>query len=205
MYIAIVNYNMGNIRSVENAFRRLGAEVRVTRSPRIIDNAGALVLPGVGAFRDAYRNLEKINLIKVLEENIRKKLFLGICLGMQLLFEYSLEDGKSKGLDLLKGYVDRIPPQVKVPHIGWNQLKILKEGSRLFSGVKDGENFYFVHSYYVIPGDKNIISCNTDYGIRLTAGIECDNIYGLQFHPEKSSKSGLKILKNFWDMAREKG
>lgn len=205
MYIAIIDYGMGNIKSVENAFIKIGASVRVTDNPRIINNACALVLPGVGAIRDARMNLEKINMIDAIRVNIKQKLFLGICLGMQLLFEYSYEDGKNTGLGLLKGYVDKIPPDVKVPHIGWNQLKILKKDSKLFSGIKEGEYFYFVHSYHSIPEDKGIISCTTDYGTQqLTAGIEYDNIYGLQFHPEKSSSYGLKLLENFRNMAEEK-
>jgi len=203
MYIAIIDYNMGNIRSVENAFKKIGADIRVTSSSKDIANAGALVLPGVGAYRDAYKNLEEFNIIKAIKKNVEKKLFLGICLGMQLLFEFSLEDGKNKGLSLLKGYVDKIPPVVKVPHIGWNQLKILKTNSKLLSGVREGKSFYFVHSYYAVPEDKNIISCTTDYGIQLTAGVEYDNIYGLQFHPEKSSSNGLKILENFWNMVKK--
>jgi len=201
MYIAIVNYEMGNIRSVENAFKKIGADARVTAEKRVINNAGAVVLPGVGAFGDAYKNLKKMGLIETIKENIKKKHFLGICLGMQLLFEYSLEDGKNGGLEVLGGYVEKIPSLVKIPHIGWNRLKIVKEDSRLFSGMERDGHFYFVHSYYVVPEDKNIVNCTTDYGIELTAGIECGNIYGLQFHPEKSSIGGLRILENFWNMA----
>jgi glutamine amidotransferase len=204
MYIAVINYNMGNISSVKNAFRRIGANVRVTSNARVISNAKALVLPGVGAYKDAYKNLKKLNLIKVLKENIRKKIFLGICLGMQLLFEYSLENGKNKGLGILKGYVEKIPQVVKVPHIGWNQLKILKRNSKIFSGIKEGDNFYFDHSYYVIPGNKYVVSSITDYGIEIAASIEHDNIYGLQFHPEKSSAGGLRLLENFWNIVKEK-
>lgn len=205
MYIAVINYNMGNISSVKNAFRRIGADVRVTSNARVISNAKALVLPGVGAYKDAYKNLIKLNLIKVLKENVRKKVFLGICLGMQLLFEYSLENGKNKGLGILKGYVEKIPQVVKVPHIGWNQLKILKKNSKIFSGIKEGDNFYFDHSYYVIPGNKYVVSSITDYGIEIAASIEHDNIYGVQFHPEKSSTGGLRLLENFWNIVKEKG
>lgn len=204
MYIAVINYNMGNISSVENAFKRIGANVIVTSNSRVISNAKALVLPGVGAYKDAYKNLKKLNLIKVLKENMRKKVFLGICLGMQLLFEYSLEDGKNKGLGILKGYIEKIPPVVKVPHMGWNQLKILKRNSKIFSGIKEGDNFYFVHSYYVIPGNKYVVSSTTGYGIEIAAGIEQDNIYGVQFHPEKSSTGGLRLLENFWNIVKEK-
>ncbi len=203
MYIAIINYEMGNIRSVENAFKRLGADVRVTGSSGVINSAGAVVLPGVGAFGDAYKSLKKMNLIKTIKENISRKFFLGICLGMQLLFEYSLEDGKNTGLGILNGYVEKIPSLVKIPHVGWNRLKIIKEDSQLFSGMEKNEHFYFVHSYYAVPEDRNIINCTTDYGTQLTAGIECDNIYGLQFHPEKSSAGGLRILENFLNMVRK--
>jgi glutamine amidotransferase len=204
MYIAVINYNMGNISSVKNAFRSIGADVRVTSNARVISNAKALVLPGVGAYKDAYKNLIKLNLIKVLKENVRKKVFLGICLGMQLLFEYSLENGKNKGLGILKGYVEKIPQVVKVPHIGWNQLKILKRNSKMFFGIKEGDNFYFDHSYYVIPGNKYVVSSITDYGIEIAASIEHDNIYGFQFHPEKSSAGGLRLLENFWNIVKEK-
>ena len=124
MYIAIIDYNMGNISSVENAFKKVGADVKVTGNAKDINNAGALILPGVGAYRDAYKNLERLDIIETLKENIRKKIFLGICLGMQLLFEYSLEDGRNKGLGILEGSVEKIPSIVKVPHMGWNQLNI---------------------------------------------------------------------------------
>jgi len=202
VYIAIVNYKMGNISSVENAFKKIGADdVRVTCSPEVIDNAAAVVVPGVGAFRDAYRNLKEMKLIGTIKENIQKKPFLGICLGMQILFDYSLEDGKNAGLGVFGGYVEKIPSMVKIPHIGWNRLEVIKKGSRLFSGVGSDEYFYFVHSYYAVPENKDIISCTTDYGVQLTAGVEYNNIYGLQFHPEKSSLGGLKILKNFWNIA----
>lgn len=200
MFIAIIDYNMGNISSVNSALKRIGADVRVTNSVRVINDAEALVLPGVGGYRDAYRNLEKLKLIGVLKKNISKKIFLGICLGMQLLFEYSMENGKNEGFGIFKGSVEKIPPVVKVPHMGWNQLKILNKRSRILKGIREGENFYFVHSYYVKPENKDIINSITDYGIDITAGIENDNIYGIQFHPEKSSSWGLKLLENFWNI-----
>ncbi|MCJ7665699.1 MAG: imidazole glycerol phosphate synthase subunit HisH [Actinobacteria bacterium] len=202
MYIAIIDYKMGNIKSVENSFKNSGATVRVTSDPEEIGDAGAVVLPGVGAYREAYNNLEKMNLVKPIYDNIRKKPFLGICLGMQLLFEYSTENGKNRGLGIFKGFVDRIPPGVKIPHMGWNQLEIKKK-SRLLKGIKPGENFYFVHSYHVVPEDKSLISSITDYGTSLVAGIEEDNIFGFQFHPEKSSTSGQKVIKNFISLAKE--
>src|SRR4030043_2453732 len=183
MDIAIIDYNMGNISSEENAFKKVGADVKVTGNAKDINNAGALILPGVGAYGDAYRNLERLDIIETLKENIRKKMFLGICLGMQLLFEYSLEDGRNKGLGILGGSVEKIPSPVKVPHMGWNQLNILKKKSKILNGIEEGENFYFVHSYHVIPQDKNIISGTVDYGMDIAASIEYENIYGVQFHP----------------------
>ena len=203
MYIAIINYNMGNIKSVENAFRKIGAEIKVTSNPEVINRSSAIVLPGVGAFKDAINNLEGLELIDVIKENINKKLFLGICLGMQLLYEYSMEDGKSRGLGVLKGFVGKIPSVVKVPHMGWNQIKIINKNNKLFSDIDNGENFYFIHSYHIIPENRNVISSITDYGIEIVSSIEKGNIYGFQFHPEKSSTIGLKILNNFWKLVKE--
>ncbi len=200
MYIAIIDYKMGNIKSVENSFKKAGARIEVTSDPEKIRNASAVILPGVGAYRDAFNNLDEMGLIKPIYESIGKKPFLGICIGMQLLFEYSLEDGKNRGLGVFKGFVGRIPPGVKIPHIGWNQIEIKKE-SRLLKGIKQGENFYFVHSYHVIPEDKSIISTVTDYGTSIVASIEQDNIFGFQFHPEKSSTSGQRLIRNFIDLA----
>lgn len=200
MYIAVVNYNMGNIKSVENAFKKIGAEVRVTSDPKVIDNSDGIVLPGVGAFKDAAKNLKNLNLLQTVRENAGKKLFLGICLGMQLLFEYSMEDGKSEGLGIFKGIAEKIPAGVKIPHMGWNQINITNRRSGIFSGIDSGENFYFVHSYHVVPKNKNIISSVTDYGAEIVSSIEHENIYGVQFHPEKSSSRGLVLLGNFWNM-----
>jgi len=203
MYIAIIDYGMGNIKSVENSFKNSGARVEVTSDPEVIRGADAVVLPGVGAYRDAYNNLEKMGLIEPIYANIRKKPFLGICLGMQLLFEYSLENGKNRGLGIFKGFVERIPPGVKIPHMGWNQLEIKKE-SKLLKDIKSGENFYFVHSYHIVPEDRSLISSTTDYGTDLVASIEEDNIFGFQFHPEKSSTIGQQLIKNFISLAEEK-
>jgi len=199
MYIAIIDYKMGNIKSVENSFKKAGARIEVTSDPEKIKNAAAVILPGVGAYRDAFNNLEEMDLIGPIYECIEKKPFLGICLGMQLLFEYSLEDGKNNGLGVLKGFVGRIPPGVKIPHMGWNQIEIKKE-SKLLKDIRQGENFYFVHSYHVIPEDKSIISTITDYGSSIVASIEQDNIFGFQFHPEKSSTCGQQIIRNFINM-----
>lgn len=200
MYIAIIDYKMGNIKSVENSFKKAGARIEVTSDPEKIKNASAVILPGVGAYRDAFKNLKEMDLIKPIYESIENKPFLGICMGMQLLFEYSLEGGKNKGLGVFKGFVGRIPPGVKIPHIGWNQIEIKKK-SKLFKDIKQGENFYFVHSYHVIPEDKSIISSITDHGTSIVASIEQDNVFGFQFHPEKSSTCGQQLIRNFIDLA----
>jgi imidazole glycerol-phosphate synthase subunit HisH len=204
MYIAIIDYNMGNIKSVENAFKRIGADVKVTDKPEIICRAKAVVLPGVGAFRDAIGNLKRLGLYECIIDTIaRDKPFLGICIGLQVLFEYSMEGAKSLGLGIFKGSVEKIPDGVKIPHMGWNKVRIIKKDSRLFKGIVSGESFYFVHSYYAVCADKGIISSTTDYGIEIASSIEKGNAYALQFHPEKSSTFGLKILKNFMDIASQ--
>ena len=196
MYIAIIDYGMGNIKSVENSFKKAGARIEVTSDPEKIRDASAVILPGVGAYRDAFNNLEEKDLIKPIYESIEKKPFLGICLGMQLLFEYSTEDGKNKGLGVFKGFVSRIPPGVKIPHMGWNQIEIKKK-SKMLKDIKQGENFYFVHSYHVMPEDESIVSSITDHGTSIVASIEQDNIFGFQFHPEKSSTCGQQLIRNF--------
>ena len=203
MYIAIIDYNMGNIKSVENAFKRIGADVKVTDNPEIIAKAKAVVLPGVGAFRDAIGNLKRLGLYECVMDTIAlDKPFLGICIGLQVLFEYSMEGTKSPGLGIFKGSVEKIPDGVKIPHMGWNKVRILKKESKLFKGVESGESFYFVHSYHVVCTNKEIISSTTDYGIDIVSSIEKGNAYALQFHPEKSSTFGLKILKNFLEIAQ---
>jgi imidazole glycerol-phosphate synthase subunit HisH len=202
MYIAIIDYNMGNIKSVENAFKRIGANVRVTDKPEIISKAGAVVLPGVGAFRDAVGNLKRLGLCECIMDTItRDKPFLGICIGLQVLFEFSMEGAKSPGLGIFKGSVEKIPDGVKIPHMGWNKVSIIKKESRLFKGIVSGESFYFVHSYHAACTDEKIISSTTDYGIDIVSSIEKGNVYALQFHPEKSSTFGLKVLKNFMEIA----
>jgi len=202
MYIAVVNYNMGNIKSVENAFKKIGAEIKTTCNAEVVRNASAVVLPGVGAFRDAIGNLKSLNLVDIILETVLKgKPFLGICIGLQILFEYGMEGGRSKGLGVLKGRVEKIPQGVKIPHMGWNRVKILKKNSRIFEGIRDDESFYFVHSYHVICPDKAMIGSTTDYGIEIVSSVESQNLFAVQFHPEKSSTSGLKMLKNFTDIA----
>ncbi|MCX6347466.1 MAG: imidazole glycerol phosphate synthase subunit HisH [Actinobacteria bacterium] len=204
-YIAIIDYNAGNIKSVANAFQRIGALIKVTNSPKVIRNAIAIVLPGVGAFGDSMNNLELFKLTNLIRREIKIKPFLGICLGLQLLFEYSTEKEHYEGLGIFKGYVDKIPEGVKIPHIGWNQVNILKKDSKIFKDIEDKENFYFVHSFYAVCENSSIISGTTDYGVELTASIEKDNIFALQFHPEKSSLKGLKILENFLEIVQEEG
>jgi glutamine amidotransferase len=202
MDIAIIDYNMGNIKSVENAFKRIGADVKVTDKPEVIRRAKAVVLPGVGAFRDAIGNLKRLGLCECIFDTIaRDKPFLGICIGLQVLFEHSMEGTKSPGLSIFKGSVEKIPDGVKIPHMGWNKVRIIKKDSRLFKGIVSGESFYFVHSYYAVCEDKGIISSTTDYGIEIASSIEKGNTYALQFHPEKSSTFGLKVLKNFMEIA----
>ena len=204
--IAIIDYDMGNLRSVANAFRRVGAEVSVTRDPLVIREASHVVLPGVGAFRDCMANLERFGLIEpVLRAISSGKPFLGICLGLQLLFEEGLEFGLHKGLGVLKGQVVRFDEHMagpsgmtlKIPHMGWNDIKIEKE-SLLLKDIPEGSYLYFVHSYYARPtAPEDVNLTTTVYGLRFTSAIEKDNIMATQFHPEKSQRLGLKIIENF--------
>ena len=195
--IAIVDYGMGNLRSVQKAFEAVGAEARVTSRIEDILKANKVVLPGVGAMGPAMQKLEELALTgpirKIVEDG---KPFLGICLGLQLLFERSSEGGFSQGLRILEGSVERFT-DLKVPHMGWNQINIQPVGNQMFSGLSTGENMYFCHSYYVKPKDASIASGITNYGIDFVAAIVRDNVWGVQFHPEKSQKAGLQILKNF--------
>jgi len=191
--IAIIDYGSGNLRSISNAFRRIGADALVTSSSKTMDEADAIVLPGVGAFGSAMEKLEESR--ETILENIGEgKPFLGICLGLQVLLDESQESPGVRGLGLVPGRVLRIPPGNKVPHMGWNQL-IIKRDSQLLDGVDD-EYFYFVHSYHAEP-EGDVVSATTDYGIEMTAVIEKDNIHATQFHPEKSGEAGLDILRNF--------
>lgn len=197
--IVIIDYGMGNLRSVQKGFERVGFEASVTRSKREISGASAIVLPGVGAFKDCMENLEKYGLIESILRSIEKgKPYLGICLGLQILFSESEEFGHRRGLDLIKGKVVRFrpDPEHKVPHMGWNTIE--KEGDApLLQGLKSGDFFYFVHSYYVVPEEGQWTSTVTQYGIPFVSSIRKENIFATQFHPEKSQQKGLKILENF--------
>ena len=197
--ILIVDYGMANLRSVQKAFEKLGHPAEITRDPSRVAEATKLVLPGVGAFRDAIAKLNESGLSAPIVEHIQAgKPFLGICLGLQLLFTKSFEDGEYAGLDLLPGEVIRFPTiaGLKVPHMGWNQLHI-KRSAPILRDIRDGSAVYFVHSYYVVPKDPGIIATETDYPTPFTSAIWRDNIFATQFHPEKSQKIGLNMLKAF--------
>lgn len=196
--IAIVDYGMGNLRSVEKGFRKVGVSTKVTNKPEVIENADGVVLPGVGAFRDCMKELTNLKLVDAVVKTIKKnKPYLGICLGLQVLFSESEEFGKCRGLDIFRGKVMRFPAnELKVPHMGWNDIKIQKNNP-LLSGIKDRTYFYFVHSFYIVPEDTSIISAVTDYGLEFASMICKDNIFAVQFHPEKSQTTGLRILENF--------
>jgi len=204
MLIVVIDYGMGNLRSVQKALEKVGYTVLVTSSIQQILNARSIVLPGVGAFKDCINNLEKLNLIEPILKSIKGgKPFLGICLGLQILFTESEEFGATPGLDLIKGRVVRFPRRdkrpsipLKVPHMGWNSI-FIKRDLPLFSKIEDSSFFYFVHSYYVVPNDKGIVTTTTSYGIEFTSSIQKENIFACQFHPEKSQQVGLQLLKNF--------
>ncbi len=198
--IAIIDYGMGNLRSIQNAFARVGGDARVTREPSLIADASHVVLPGVGAFPDCMRNLEQFGLIDPIHRAIRSgKPFLGICLGLQLLFTEGEEFGRHPGLAILKGRVVRFPVQdgsLKVPHMGWNQLT-RKRPLALFSEIPEKAYFYFVHSYHAVPEDPGLIATTTQYGIEFVSSIQQENLFACQFHPEKSQMAGLALLRAF--------
>lgn len=201
--IAIIDYDAGNIKSVEKAFQFLNQDVVITRDEDVILNADAVVLPGVGAFGDAMEKLEKYNLVQVIHKTVERNIpFLGICLGLQLLFESSEESPGVKGLSLLPGKIVKIPEDqgLKVPHIGWNSLSFPNKG-RLFEGIDEDAYVYFVHSFYLQATDKQMVTATTEYVSHIHASVEMNNIFACQFHPEKSSDVGLQILKNFIKIA----
>lgn len=199
--IAIVDYGMGNLRSVSKAFQSQGFTVNVTRDPGDIREASGLVLPGQGAFGDCVKNLEENGIFQTIREFIESgKPYLGICLGLQVLFEGSEESPGVAGLGLLKGKVVRFPSfkkeRLKVPHMGWNRIGIRKK-TALLEGIPDGSWFYFVHSYFPVPEDESVIAITCTYGLEFTAAVATGNIFACQFHPEKSQAVGLRILANF--------
>ena len=205
--IVIIDYGMGNLKSVQNAFAKVGDKTVITDDPNQIKKASALVLPGVGAFRDAIKSLRAKKIDEELIKAIREgKPFLGICLGMQLLFAFSEEGGLFRGLNIIPGKVKRFSSLVKCPHLGWNKVKFTHNFNRninpIFEGVLDESYFYFVHSYYCEVDNQKIIYSTTDYGLAFPSSIWKDNLFGVQFHPEKSSTSGLKILKNFGELSK---
>ncbi|QGP91284.1 Imidazole glycerol phosphate synthase subunit HisH [Neomoorella glycerini] len=198
--LAIIDYGMGNLLSVQKALAKLGYPAEITSDPRVVAAAPGVILPGVGAFADAMASLQQRGLVAAIREVVQRGVpFLGICLGLQLLFSTSEEGGPVEGLNLLPGEVKRLPPGLKVPHMGWNQVQLLKAGE-LFQGVPTGTNFYFVHSYYIDPADKTIVTGTTDYGLTFAVSIQRGNLFGVQFHPEKSSRWGLEVLKNFGEL-----
>jgi glutamine amidotransferase len=197
--IVIIDYGMGNLRNVQKGFEKIGFEAKLTRSKKEIERASAIVLPGVGAFQDCMENLEEYGLVDPLLRSIEKgKPYLGICLGLQILFSESEEFGSHKGLDVIRGKVVKFrpDPEHKVPHMGWNTIEKEKEVPML-QGLENGDFFYFVHSYYVIPEEAQWISTLTTYGNPFVSSIWKENVFATQFHPEKSQQKGLRILENF--------
>ncbi len=197
--IAIIDYDAGNLKSVEKALNFLGEDTIVTRDRAEILSADKVILPGVGAFGEAMKRLENYRLIEVIQEVADSgKPFLGICLGLQLMFESSDEAPGVAGLGILRGRILRIPDngELKIPHMGWNSLQFMKD-TRLFSSIPEGSYVYFVHSYYLEAEKEEEVAAVTEYGITIHAAVEKNNIYACQFHPEKSGEIGLKILKNF--------
>ena len=197
--IAILDYDAGNLKSVEKACKLLGQETVITRERQEILGADRIILPGVGSFGDAMSNLKKFGLYEVIHEAVDDKIpFLGICLGLQLLFESSEETPGVDGLGILKGKIMRIPKHadMKIPHMGWNSLHLQNNG-RLFENIDEGAYVYFVHSYYLKAEDESIVKATTEYGTTIHASVESDNVFACQFHPEKSSSIGLGILENF--------
>jgi len=202
--IAIVDYGMGNLRSVEKGFEHAGVRgITVTSDPAVVAAARGIVLPGVGAFRDAAAQLRTTGLRDTLLERVADGVpFLGICLGMQLLADVGLEDGEWEGLGLVPGTCERLPARVKIPHIGWNTVRYPR-ASALFAGIPEGSAFYFVHSYHFVAGDPDAVIGETEHGIPFAAAVSAGNVFGVQFHPEKSSALGLTLLANFGSIVSE--
>ena len=200
--IAILDYDAGNLRSVEKALNYIGEDTVITRDKDVIMNSDKVILPGVGSFGDAMEKLNNYNLINTIYDVVDKKIpFLGICLGLQLLFEESEETPGVTGLGILKGRIKKIPSidNIKIPHMGWNSLH-LEHNGRLFRNIPENSYVYFVHSYYLEAKDPEIVKASTEYGVHIHASVEKNNLFACQFHPEKSSETGLQILKNFAEM-----
>ena len=203
--IAVIDYDAGNIQSVKKAVNALGSKAVLTSDPEVIGAASGVILPGVGAFGAAMERLEGLNLCDCIRDACNRGIpFLGICLGLQLLFEDSEESPGVKGLGILKGHILKIPEEggLRVPHIGWNELE-LSGSSRLFSGCGADHFVYFVHSYYLAASDRNIVTAQASYGVKIDAAVEHNNIFAVQFHPEKSGEVGLYILKQFLRLCQE--
>lgn len=197
--IIVVDYGMGNLRSVQKGFEKVGCPAVVSRDPEEIVKAQRLVLPGVGAFPECMKNLASLGLVEPILDFIKSgRPFLGICLGLQLLFDESEEFGRHEGMKVVPGVVKGFDPTpgLKIPHMGWNEV-ILRNGSPLFSGIEDRTFFYFVHSFYVVPAQESDIAAESEYGITFTCAVSRDNVHAVQFHPEKSQANGLRMLQNF--------
>ena len=194
--ILIIDYGLGNLRSVHKAFKRINNDTEITKSVQEVKNADAIVIPGVGAFKDAIRNLThlKDNVLTLIEEG---RPLLGICLGLHMLFSTSTEGGLTKGLDYFKGRVIRLPQELTVPHMGWNSLKIVRFENPLLSEISDGSYVYFAHSYYPVVEDEEDTIAVTDYGITIPSVISKQSVFATQFHPEKSGKVGINIINNY--------
>lgn len=209
MRLSIIDYGMGNLRSVQKAFEKTGSRAEIITSAAAVADASAIVLPGVGAFRKCFENLDRLSLVQPIIRAIRSgKPFLGICLGLQILFSESEEFGTCPGLDIVKGRVVRFPAEqrdsagalLKIPHMGWNALSIKRRPPHL-RDISEGSYYYFVHSYHVAPEDASVVATSTTYGIAFASSIWKDNVFACQFHPEKSQAAGLMLLKNFTEFA----
>ncbi len=204
--IAIIDYGMGNLKSVVKGFKKVGADARITSDSQVIDDARAIVLPGVGAFGECMKNLSNRSLIEVIVRSLEKgKPYLGICLGLQVLFSEAEEFGKCRGLDIFQGKVVKFTfdeKGKKIPHMGWNTITIVNRPP-ILSGISDNAFVYFVHSFYVVPSDQTVIAATTDYGISFTSMVWKDNVFATQFHPEKSQELGLRILKGFAEFVQK--
>ncbi len=201
--IAIIDYQMGNLRSVQKGFEKVGHEATITSDPRALAAADKVVLPGVGAFGDAMHELKRRELVEPIRQAVAAgKPFLGICLGLQLLFDVGYEGGRFEGLGIVPGEVVRfeLPREYKVPHMGWNQLS-MRQSCPLFEGLSEGVHCYFVHSYYVVPRNPAVIAAETSYPKPFCSAIWRDNLFATQFHPEKSQRDGLRMLKNFAELS----